>query len=46
MAACVARVRARDEDAARSLFSELYPLVMKLVRSICPGARAKKIWPK
>jgi RNA polymerase sigma-70 factor (ECF subfamily) len=36
MAACVARVRERDEDAARSLFSELYPLVMKLVRSHLP----------
>src|SRR5207237_9367355 len=36
MAACVARVRERDEDAARSLFNELYPLVMKLVRSHLP----------
>jgi RNA polymerase sigma-70 factor (ECF subfamily) len=36
MAACLARVRQHDEDAARLLFNELYPLVMKLVRSHLP----------
>src|SRR4051812_34680823 len=36
MAACLARVRQRDEDAARLLLNHLYPLVMKLVRSHLP----------
>jgi len=36
MAGCLARVRQRDEDAARALMSHLYPLVMKLVRSHLP----------
>ncbi len=36
MAACLERVRQRDEDAARSLVRELYPLVMKIVRSHLP----------
>lgn len=36
MAACLARVRRRDEDAARSLLNHLYPLVIKLVRSHLP----------
>src|SRR5256885_14362405 len=36
MAACLERVRRRDEDAARALVRELYPLVMKIVRSHLP----------
>lgn len=36
MAGCLARVRQRDEDAARSLLQHLYPLVIKLVRSHLP----------
>ena len=36
MAACLERVRHRDEDAARALVRELYPLVMKIVRSHLP----------
>ena len=35
-AACVERVRRRDEDAARALFRHLYPLVARLVRSHLP----------
>ncbi len=36
MAACLARVRQRDEQAARELFQHLYPLVARLVRSHLP----------
>jgi RNA polymerase sigma-70 factor (ECF subfamily) len=36
MAECLARVRRRDEEAARMLFQQLYPLVIKLVRSHLP----------
>ncbi len=36
VAACVERVRQRDEDAARLLLNHLYPLVMKLVRAHLP----------
>jgi RNA polymerase sigma-70 factor, ECF subfamily len=36
MDGCLARVRQRDEDAARLLFQHLYPLVIKLVRSHLP----------
>src|SRR6059036_1356139 len=36
MVACLERVRQRDEEAARSLVRELYPLVMKIVRSHLP----------
>jgi len=36
MAACLERVRQRDEDAARALVRELYPLIMKIVRSHLP----------
>ncbi|MDB6016510.1 MAG: polymerase, sigma-24 subunit, subfamily [Pedosphaera sp.] len=36
MPACVERVRQRDEAAARELFQQLYPLVIKLVRSHLP----------
>jgi len=33
MVACLERVRQSDEEAARALVRELYPLVMKIVRS-------------
>jgi RNA polymerase sigma-70 factor, ECF subfamily len=36
MRACLERVRQRDEEAARMLFQELHPLVIKLVRSHLP----------
>ena len=36
VAACVQRVRQRDEEAARALFRHLYPLVARLVRSHLP----------
>jgi RNA polymerase sigma-70 factor, ECF subfamily len=36
VAACVVRVRQRDEDAARQLMQHLYPLVLKLVRAHLP----------
>jgi RNA polymerase sigma-70 factor (ECF subfamily) len=36
VAACVERVRQRDEEAARRLMEHLYPLVLKLVRSHLP----------
>ena len=36
VAACVQRVRQRDEDAERALFRHLYPLVARLVRSHLP----------
>ena len=36
VAACVQRVRRRDEDAERALFRHLYPLVARLVRSHLP----------
>jgi RNA polymerase sigma-70 factor (ECF subfamily) len=36
VAACVRRVRRRDEDAARQLLNHLYPLVMKLIRAHLP----------
>ena len=36
VAACVERVRQRDEDAARALFRHLYPLVAQVVRSHLP----------
>ena len=36
VAACVERVRRRDEDAARLLLEYLYPLVVKLVRAHLP----------
>ena len=36
VAACVQRVRRRDENAARALFRHLYPLVARLVRSHLP----------
>jgi RNA polymerase sigma-70 factor (ECF subfamily) len=36
VAACVQRVRERDQDAAQALFRHLYPLVARLVRSHLP----------
>ena len=36
LAACVERVRRRDEDAARLLVNHLYPQVIKLVRAYRP----------
>ncbi|MHB9008257.1 MAG: RNA polymerase sigma factor, partial [Limisphaerales bacterium] len=33
---CIARVRAGDEDAARTMLQRLYPLVLKLVRAHLP----------
>lgn len=36
VAACVERVRQKDEEAARLLLNHLYPLVLKLVRGHLP----------
>src|SRR5437773_5844514 len=36
MVDCLRRVRQRDEEAARLLLNQLYPLVIKLVRSHLP----------
>jgi RNA polymerase sigma-70 factor (ECF subfamily) len=36
LAACVQRVRQRDEDAARQFMERLYPLVLKVVRAHLP----------
>src|SRR5579863_9129738 len=36
MPACLERVRAGDEEAARLLFQHLFPLVIKVVRSHLP----------
>lgn len=36
VAACLERVRRRDEDAARAMVEHLYPLVIKIVRSHLP----------
>ena len=36
VAVCLARVRERDEDAARALVEHLYPLVIKIVRAHLP----------
>jgi len=40
--ACVARVRLRDEAAARDFMRELYPLVLKLVRRHLPRRTAEE----
>lgn len=40
--ACLARVRLRDETAARDLMRELYPLVLKLVRRHLPRRTAEE----
>ena len=42
LAACVERVRQRDEDAARRLLEHLYPLVLKLVRAHLPKRAAEE----
>ena len=42
LAACVERVRQRDEDAARRLMQHLYPLVLKLVRAHLPKRSAEE----
>ena len=42
LAACVERVRQRDEDAARLLLAHLYPLVLKLVRAHLPKRSAEE----
>jgi RNA polymerase sigma factor (sigma-70 family) len=42
LAACVERVRRRDEDAARLLLEYLYPLVLKLVRAHLPKRSAEE----
>jgi RNA polymerase sigma-70 factor (ECF subfamily) len=42
LAACVERVRQRDEDAARELMEHLYPLVLKLVRAHLPKRSAEE----
>lgn len=42
LAACVERVRQRDEDAARRLMAHLYPLVLKLVRAHLPKRSAEE----
>lgn len=42
VAACVERVRQRDEDAARQLMEHLYPLVLKLVRAHLPRRTAEE----
>jgi len=39
---CIARVRAGDEDAARSMMERLHPLVLKLVRSHLPRRTAEE----
>jgi RNA polymerase sigma-70 factor (ECF subfamily) len=36
VAACLARVRQQDDDAARALVEHLYPLVIKIVRAHLP----------
>ena len=42
VAACLARVRQRDELAARELVAHLYPLVLKIVRSHLPRRVAEE----
>jgi RNA polymerase sigma-70 factor (ECF subfamily) len=42
VAACVQRVRERDQDAAQALFRHLYPLVARLVRSHLPRRTSQK----
>lgn len=42
VAACLERVRQRDEDAARQLVDHLYPLVIKIVRSHLPRRLAEE----
>jgi RNA polymerase sigma-70 factor, ECF subfamily len=42
MGACLAQVRSRDEDAARTLLDRLYPLVLKIVRAHRPRRTAEE----
>ena len=42
MAACLARVRQRDQTAARLLVEHLYPLVIRIVRSHLPRRVAEE----
>ena len=42
VAACLKRVRQRDEDAARDLVAHLYPLVIKIVRAHRPHRVAEE----
>ena len=42
VAACVGRVRQRDEEAARMLLDHLYPLVLKLVRAHLPRRNSEE----
>lgn len=42
VAACLARVRRHDDDAARALVGHLFPLVMKIVRSHLPTRAAEE----
>lgn len=42
VAACLERVRLRDEEAARQLVAHLYPLVIKIVRSHLPRRVAEE----
>src|SRR5688500_18768466 len=42
LAACLERVRQRDEDAAGLLMRHLYPLVIKLVRAHLPRRTAEE----
>lgn len=42
IAACLQRVRARDEEAARQLVAHLYPLVIKIVRAHLPRRMAEE----
>ena len=42
VAACLERVRQRDEEAARELVAHLYPLVIKIVRSHLPRRVAEE----
>lgn len=42
VAACLVRVRRRDEDAAKALVEHLYPLVIKIVRAHLPRRVAEE----
>jgi RNA polymerase sigma-70 factor (ECF subfamily) len=42
VADCIARVRMRDQDAARSLVEHLYPFVISIVRRRLPRGAAEE----
>src|SRR5262245_40462480 len=42
VAECLARVRAQDQDAARSLVEYLYPMVIRIVRANLPRRAAEE----